>query len=71
MLGLLVPLPHRDNELILTDDEAALLVRISAATIDRPLTPGEGEADLARPVAYQTGTVVEVADPDPHLGRLG
>src|SRR5665811_1913215 len=39
MLGMLVPLLRRDNELGLTDAEAALLVRISAATIDRRLAP--------------------------------
>ena len=39
MLPVLVPLLRRDNELTLTDAEAALLVRISAATIDRRLAP--------------------------------
>ncbi|GAB3134640.1 DDE-type integrase/transposase/recombinase [Marisediminicola antarctica] len=39
MLGVLVPLLRRDNELDLTDAEAALLVRMSAATIDRRLAP--------------------------------
>ena len=39
MLGILVPLLRRDNELLLTDEEAAFLVRISAATIDRRLAP--------------------------------
>lgn len=39
MPGLLVPLLRRDNELELTDAEAALLVRMSAATIDRRLAP--------------------------------
>lgn len=39
MLGTLVPLLRHDNELDLTDAEAALLVRISAATIDRRLAP--------------------------------
>jgi len=39
MLGVLVPMLRRDNELTLTDAEAALLVRISAATIDRRLAP--------------------------------
>ena len=70
MLAVLVPLLHRDNERTLTDAEAALLVRINAATIDRRLA-GAGEAGLARPVAYQAGHLVEVADPDPHMGRLG
>ena len=39
ILGVLVPLLRRDNELVLTDAEAALLVRMSAATIDRRLAP--------------------------------
>ncbi|TQO19829.1 hypothetical protein FB472_1412 [Rhodoglobus vestalii] len=39
MLAVLVPLLRRDGELDLTDAEAALLVRISAATIDRRLGP--------------------------------
>ena len=39
MLAVLVPLLRRDDELTLTDAEAALLVRISAATIDRRLAP--------------------------------
>ena len=39
MLAVVVPMLRRDNELTLTDAEAALLVRISAATIDRRLAP--------------------------------
>lgn len=39
MLGMLVPLLRRDHELDLTDAEAALLVRMRAATIDRRLAP--------------------------------
>lgn len=39
MLPVLVPLLRRDGELDLTDGEAALLVRMSAATIDRKLAP--------------------------------
>ena len=37
MLAVLVPMLRRDNELELSDSEAALLVRMSAATIDRRL----------------------------------
>jgi hypothetical protein len=37
MLPVLVPLLRRDGELDLTDDEAALLCKMSAATIDRRL----------------------------------
>ena len=39
MLGVLVPLLRRDNELDLADAETDLLVRMSAATIDRRLAP--------------------------------
>ena len=39
MLAVLVPLLRRDGELDLTDPEAALLIRMSAATIDRRLAP--------------------------------
>lgn len=38
-LGLLVPLLRRDGELDLSDEEAALLMRMSAATIERRLAP--------------------------------
>jgi len=37
MLPVLVPILRRDGELDLTDDEAALLCRMSASTIDRRL----------------------------------
>ena len=37
MLSTLVPILHRDGELDLSDAEAALLVKMSAATIDRRL----------------------------------
>ena len=36
MLPVLVPLLRRDRELALTDEAAELLMRMSAATIDRP-----------------------------------
>ena len=39
MLPVLVPLLRRDGELVLTDEDAALLTRMSAATIDRRLAP--------------------------------
>lgn len=37
MLPVLVPLLRRDGELVITDAQAALLMRMSAATIDRKL----------------------------------
>jgi transposase InsO family protein len=39
MLPVLVPLLRRDGELVLTDAEAGLLMRMSASTIDRKLAP--------------------------------
>lgn len=39
MLPVLVPLLRRDGEIVLTDEQAALLARMSAATIDRKLAP--------------------------------
>jgi hypothetical protein len=39
MLPVLVPLLRRDRELELTDEQAGLLIRMSAATIDRRLAP--------------------------------
>ena len=39
MLPVLVPLLRRDGELALADEDAALLMRMSAATIDRRLAP--------------------------------
>jgi len=40
MLATVVPLLHRDGDIVPRDDEAALLVAMSAATIDRRLAPG-------------------------------
>jgi hypothetical protein len=39
MLPVLVPLLRRDGDLELTDEQAGLLIRMSAATIDRRLAP--------------------------------
>ena len=47
MLAVLVPMLRRDGELDLTDAEAALLVAMSAATIDRRLAGSEGAAGFA------------------------
>ncbi|MCY1226072.1 hypothetical protein D9M72_382910 [compost metagenome] len=49
MLPALVPLLRRDGELALTDEDAGLLVRMSAATIDRRLAPERAKLVL-RPV---------------------
>jgi hypothetical protein len=34
---IIVPLPRRDGDVVMTDEEAALLFSIMTATIDRPL----------------------------------
>ena len=39
MLATVVPLLRRDGDIVLNDDEAALLVSMSAASIDRHLAP--------------------------------
>ena len=70
MLPVLVPLLRRDGELD-SDEEAALLVRMSAATIDRRLAPERATLLSREAVAYQARDAAEVADPDPHLGRRG
>jgi hypothetical protein len=54
MLAVVVPLLRRDGELDLTDAEAALLVRISAATIDRRLAPERARMMSGGRVPYQT-----------------
>lgn len=46
MLAMLVPLLRRDGELDLTDDEAALLCAMSAATIDRRLRGAKVLAEM-------------------------
>jgi hypothetical protein len=46
MLVVLVPILRRDGELDLTDAEAALLCRMSAATIDRRLAPERARMTL-------------------------
>jgi hypothetical protein len=61
MLPVLVPLLRRDGELDLTDAEAALLVRMSAASDRSPAGWRAGEADLAGTVPYQTGHTAEFA----------
>lgn len=75
MLPVLVPLLRRDGELDLSDAEAELLCRMSAATIDRRLAGERAkitrEDAAAGPVAYQAGEPGEVADPGAHLGGLG
>ncbi|WP_343926871.1 hypothetical protein [Rhodoglobus aureus] len=71
MLAVLVPLLRRDGELDVTDAEAALLVRMSAATIDRRLGP-ERFTMMSRGRSHtKPGNAVEVADSDPHLSRVG
>ncbi len=71
MLPVLVPLLRGAGELDLTDDEAALLCKMSAATIDRRLA-GERAKMMPRGRAHtKPGELVEVADPGPDLGPMG
>ena len=59
MLAVVVPLLRRDGELDLTDAEAALLVRISAATIDRRLAPERARMMLRGRSHTKPGTLLK------------
>ena len=59
MLAVLVPLLRRDGELDLTDVEAALLVRMSAATIDRRLAPERARMMLRGRSHTKPGTLLK------------
>ena len=70
MLGAEVPLLRPDGDIVLSDDEAALLVSMSLASADRyPAAP----ARLARgpgALAHQAWHPAQVPDPHPDLGRV-
>ena len=59
MLAVVVALLRRDGELDLTDAEAALLVRISAATIDRRLAPERARMMLRGRSHTKPGTLLK------------
>ena len=71
MLSVLVPLLRRDGELDLTDDEAALLASMSAATIDRRLAGSQGAGRIPGGEPHQAGLPAQVPDPDPDLVGVG
>jgi len=59
MLGVLVPLLRRDGDLDISDEEAALLVRMSAATIDRRLAPERAKIALRGRSHTKPGTLLK------------
>jgi transposase InsO family protein len=59
MLGVLVPLLRRDGDLEISDAEAALLVRMSAATIDRRLAPERAKIALRGRSHTKPGTLLK------------
>ncbi len=63
MLPVIVPLLRRDGELDLTDDEAALLCRMSAATIDRRLGVVKELAQLRGHSHTKPGTMLKYQIP--------
>lgn len=71
MLATLVPTLRRDKELVLTDVQAALLMGMSAATVDRRLARERAKMIIRGRSHYQAREFVEVTDPDPHMGQLG
>jgi len=72
ILPALVAILRRFGELVIDDDTAALLVGMSAATIDRRLAGERKKHELAQgPQPHQAGIAAQIPDPDPHLGGLG
>ncbi len=63
MLGLLVPMLRRDDEIDLTDDEADLLIGMSAATIDRRLQGAKVLASFAGRSHTKPGSLLKDAIP--------
>jgi len=59
MLATVVPLLRRDGDLVLSDDEAALLVAMSAATIDRHLAPERARLGLRGRSHTKPGTLLK------------
>ncbi len=59
MLGVLVPLLRRDGDLDISDAEAALLVRMSAATIGRRLAPERAKIALRGRSHTKPGTLLK------------
>ena len=59
MLPVLVPLLRRDGELDISDGEAALLMRMSAATIDRRLAPERAKIMLRGRSHTKPGTLLK------------
>jgi len=59
ILPVLVPLLRRDVELKISDDEAALLMRMSAATIDRRLAPERAKIMLRGRSHTKPGTLLK------------
>jgi len=62
MLPLLMPLLRRDKELAISDDQTGLLLRRSAATIDRKLAGEREKTDPARTVPHQARHGAHVRD---------
>ena len=59
MLATVVPLLRRDGDIVLSDDEAALLVSMSAATIDRRLAPQRAALGLRGRSHTKPGTLLK------------
>ena len=71
MLGELVAVLRHFGELAIDEDTAALLVSMSAATIDRRLAGERAKYRLRGRVAHQAGIAAQKSDPGAHLGRMG
>ena len=69
ILAELVPVLRRWGELDIDEGTAALLIGMSAATIDRRLAPARSHLVLRGPFGDQTRVAVEVPDTHADLGR--
>ena len=71
MLGELVAVLRHFGELAIDEDTAALLVSMSAATIDRRLAGERAKHQLQGRRGHQAGVAAKKPDPGAHLGRVG
>ncbi len=71
MLDELVVVLRHFGELGIDEATAALLVSMSAATIDRRLAPERRKHQLKGRVHHQAGIAAQESDPGAHLGGLG
>jgi hypothetical protein len=74
MLRVIVPLLRRDGDIVMSDEEAVLLVQMSAATIDRRLGPARARlvpGGVATPSLAHCSSLRSPSAPGPSGPRTG